>query len=65
MPTLQTILLFMSAGLALNLTPGPDMLYVATRSASEGRAAGLVSALGSRWAVSVTLAPSRSGSRPS
>ncbi len=46
MPTLQTILLFMSAGLALNLTPGPDMLYVATRSASEGRAAGLISALG-------------------
>jgi threonine/homoserine/homoserine lactone efflux protein len=45
-PTLQTILLFMSAGLALNLTPGPDMLYVATRSASEGRAAGLISALG-------------------
>jgi threonine/homoserine/homoserine lactone efflux protein len=46
MPTFQTILLFMSAGLALNISPGPDMLYVATRSASEGRAAGLVSALG-------------------
>jgi threonine/homoserine/homoserine lactone efflux protein len=46
MPTLQTIVLFMTAGLALNLTPGPDMLYVATRSASEGRVAGLVSALG-------------------
>jgi threonine/homoserine/homoserine lactone efflux protein len=36
----------MSAGLALNLTPGPDMLYVATRSTGEGRAAGLVSAFG-------------------
>jgi threonine/homoserine/homoserine lactone efflux protein len=36
----------MAAALALNLTPGPDMLYVATRSASEGRAAGVVSALG-------------------
>ena len=46
MPTFETIVLFMSAGLALNLTPGPDMLYVATRSASDGRAAGLVSALG-------------------
>jgi threonine/homoserine/homoserine lactone efflux protein len=46
MPTFQTILIFMSAGLALNITPGPDMLYVATRSASEGRAAGLLSALG-------------------
>jgi threonine/homoserine/homoserine lactone efflux protein len=36
----------MGAGLALNLTPGPDMLYVATRSAGEGRAAGLASTLG-------------------
>jgi threonine/homoserine/homoserine lactone efflux protein len=36
----------MSAALALNLTPGPDMLYVAARSSSEGRAAGIVSALG-------------------
>jgi threonine/homoserine/homoserine lactone efflux protein len=46
MPDLHTLLLFLSAGLALNLTPGPDMLYVATRSTGEGRAAGLVSALG-------------------
>lgn len=38
--------LFLAAGLALNLTPGPDMLYVAARGASEGRAAGIVSALG-------------------
>lgn len=46
MPGLHTLALFLSAGLALNLTPGPDMLYVATRSTGEGRAAGLVSALG-------------------
>lgn len=46
MPTTHSILLFMAAGLALNLTPGPDMLYVAARSASEGRAAGIVSAFG-------------------
>jgi threonine/homoserine/homoserine lactone efflux protein len=37
---------FCAATLALNLTPGPDMLYVITRSATEGRAAGIVSALG-------------------
>jgi threonine/homoserine/homoserine lactone efflux protein len=36
----------MTAALALNVTPGPDMLYVATRSTSEGRTAGVVSALG-------------------
>src|SRR5438093_10053754 len=46
MPELHTLALFLSAGLALNLTPGPDMLYVAARSSGEGRAAGLVSALG-------------------
>lgn len=42
----HSLLLFLAAGLALNLTPGPDMLYVAARSASEGRAAGVASAFG-------------------
>ena len=36
----------MAAGLALNLTPGPDMLYIAARATSEGRAAGICSAFG-------------------
>jgi len=45
-PPLHSLLLFMAAGLALNVTPGPDMLYVAARSTSEGRAAGIVSSLG-------------------
>ena len=42
----QTLVLFLTATLALNLTPGPDMLYVIARSAAEGRKAGIVSALG-------------------
>jgi threonine/homoserine/homoserine lactone efflux protein len=42
----HSFLLFLAAGLALNFTPGPDMLYVAARSASEGRSAGVASALG-------------------
>ena len=46
MPDLHSLLLFLAAGLALNFTPGPDMLYVAARGASEGRSAGIVSALG-------------------
>jgi len=46
LPDLRTLAVFMAAGLALNLTPGPDMLYVAARSTSEGRRAGIVSALG-------------------
>jgi threonine/homoserine/homoserine lactone efflux protein len=45
-PELHSLLLFLLAGLTLNVTPGPDMLYVAARGASEGRAAGVVSALG-------------------
>jgi threonine/homoserine/homoserine lactone efflux protein len=46
MPTLHSLALFVAAGLALNITPGPDMLYVAARGASEGRPAGIASALG-------------------
>ncbi|MCF7804185.1 MAG: LysE family translocator [Candidatus Marinimicrobia bacterium] len=37
---------FLSAGLLLNITPGPDMTYVATRSSTQGKMAGLVSSLG-------------------
>lgn len=37
---------FMAASIALNLTPGPDMTYVATRTLAEGRAAGMASAFG-------------------
>jgi RhtB (resistance to homoserine/threonine) family protein len=37
---------FMLAGIALNLTPGPDTMYVLARSIGQGRSAGVVSALG-------------------
>jgi threonine/homoserine/homoserine lactone efflux protein len=43
---LHNVILFMAAGLTLNITPGPDMLYVITRSVSEGRLSGIVSAFG-------------------
>src|SRR3990172_3564704 len=46
MPTVETIILFMAAALALNVTPGPSILYVMSRSVGQGRTAGLVSALG-------------------
>ena len=46
MPDPQQLFLFMAAALALNVTPGPDMLYVVARSSSEGRKAGIASALG-------------------
>jgi len=40
MPDLNTLLLFSVAALALTMTPGPDMLLIASRSAAQGRAAG-------------------------
>lgn len=46
LPSLPSFLAFLAAGLALNLTPGPDMLYCAARGAAEGKKAGIVSALG-------------------
>ena len=44
--TFQHPYLFFIASLLLNLTPGNDMLYVASRSISQGTRAGIVSALG-------------------
>ena len=46
MPPAADLLAFLGATLALNVTPGPDMLYVIARSVGEGRGAGVVSALG-------------------
>lgn len=40
------MLLFAGACLALALTPGPDMLLIASRSMSQGRASGFVSLAG-------------------
>jgi threonine/homoserine/homoserine lactone efflux protein len=39
-------LTFLVAAFALNLVPGPDMLYVIGRSVGQGRKAGIVSSLG-------------------
>lgn len=46
MISLNDFLIFALASLVLNMTPGNDMLYVATRSTSQGVKAGIVSALG-------------------
>jgi threonine/homoserine/homoserine lactone efflux protein len=43
---IHNFLLFAFASLMLNLTPGADMLYVATRSTGQGIKAGIVSAFG-------------------
>lgn len=46
MPDLATLVLFSTACLALTMTPGPDMLLIASRSASQGRAAGFATLAG-------------------
>jgi threonine/homoserine/homoserine lactone efflux protein len=43
---LDQLLLFVAAGLLLNLTPGPDVLYIVTHAMKSGARAGIVAALG-------------------
>src|ERR1041385_6616945 len=42
MPDFSTIMLFAAAAVVLAATPGPDMLLIASRSVSQGRAAGFL-----------------------
>ena len=46
MPELPQLLLFVAAGWLLNLTPGPDVLYIVTNALRSGVRAGMVAALG-------------------
>lgn len=46
MPDLPQLLLFIAAGWLLNLTPGPDVLYIVSNSLRGGARAGMVAALG-------------------
>lgn len=43
---IQNFWMFALTGLLLNLTPGNDMIYVASRSTGQGIKAGIISALG-------------------
>ncbi len=43
---IDNFLVFLGAGIVLNLYPGPDTLYIIGRSMSQGRAAGIAAALG-------------------
>jgi len=40
------LLLFVASGVLLNITPGPDMLYIMARSSAQGARAGAAAALG-------------------
>lgn len=56
MPDAASLLLFLGATLALNITPGPDMLYIIARSSGEGTRAGVVSTFGIAAGALVHLA---------
>lgn len=43
---IQDYWIFVSAGILLNLTPGQDSIYIASRSVAEGTRAGIAAALG-------------------
>lgn len=43
---IHDLALFVTSGLLLNITPGADSLYIATRSVSQGWRAGTIAALG-------------------
>jgi threonine/homoserine/homoserine lactone efflux protein len=46
MPALDTLLVFAALSLGLAVTPGPNMLYLASRSLAQGKRAGMVSLAG-------------------
>jgi threonine/homoserine/homoserine lactone efflux protein len=46
MPDAAQLLVFIAAGWLLNLTPGPDVLYIVSQAVRSGPRAGVVAALG-------------------
>jgi threonine/homoserine/homoserine lactone efflux protein len=61
MPAASTLALFALAALALIAIPGPNMVYVATRSMSEGRQSGFASALGLLTGTMLNVAAAAAG----
>ena len=46
MPSTSALIAFALVALALVLTPGPNMIYLISRSITQGRVAGLISLAG-------------------
>ncbi len=61
MPEPATLLVFALAALALIAVPGPNLIYIAARSISQGRRAGLVSVLGVETGTLVHVAAAAAG----
>jgi threonine/homoserine/homoserine lactone efflux protein len=61
MPETATLLTFALATIALVLIPGPNLVYIVTRSSADGRRAGLASALGVEAGTLVHLTAAAAG----
>lgn len=61
MPETTTLLLFAVAAAALVAIPGPNLIYIATRSLSQGQRAGFASALGVEAGTLVHVAAAAAG----
>jgi threonine/homoserine/homoserine lactone efflux protein len=61
MPESGTLILFALAAIALIAIPGPNALYIAARSLSQGRASGVASALGVEAGTLVHVAAAAAG----
>ena len=46
MPSVETIMMFMTTALALNLTPGPSILFILSRCLGQGRSVAIASVFG-------------------
>lgn len=57
----HTLALFVTAALALVIIPGPNVVYITTRSVAEGRRAGVASALGVETGTLVHVAVAAAG----
>ena len=58
------LLLFVASGVLLNITPGPDMLYIIARSTARGARAGSITARVSPPDAAFTSPRPLSGYRP-
>jgi threonine/homoserine/homoserine lactone efflux protein len=60
-PEPSTLLLFAASAVALVAVPGPNLIYIVTRSVDQGRRAGVASALGVETATLVHIAAAAAG----
>ena len=61
LPDTPSLLLFLTASVALLVTPGPAVFYIVARSVDQGRLAGFVSTLGVAFGSLVILAGTAAG----